>query len=65
MEEDPLDAAAKAVQQWIDDPPHEKNMVMNGNNVAAVAGVYDKSTKRWYFCQFFAKAPGVTSDPSG
>lgn len=49
-------AAAKAVDQWIHSPGHEKNMRMNGNNIQAVAAVRDSSNGKWFFCQFFANA---------
>lgn len=50
------DAAARAVQQWIDSPGHRRNLL--GQWTLCGVGVAQTAGGQFYFTQLFARTPG-------
>lgn len=59
----PLEAAAMAVNQWINSPGHRRNMLRPTFNMQS-ASVFVKD-RRWYYCQMFIIDKSYTKDNSG
>lgn len=59
----PLEAAKKAVTQWIHSPGHRTNMLRPNYNMQA-ASVFVKG-RMWYYCQYFVVDKTYTKDNTG